>query len=638
VTDTIQPATENAGVVDAPAIVGWRSAPRRALHAVSRSRRRNLVAAALAFACVVLVGWAIYRAYTALDAYHQSLDDIVALESYSGRDLSGLDDSDVASIQAHLIHLNSQLQRIDSATALPFGSGVVERLPIVGPRYETGRALIRTGLYLSDAGITCSAVGQDMLDAFDATGASTSEGSTAPTWLDALLLHEPEIRTAMDDMSRAKAARADVDDSYLPAGARTRMAKLDRVLDRFDYGNMVDEYYPLARSALGADQTVRYLVLFQNPAELRPSGGFPGTMGVVSFERGQLGEYTIFDAHELSDQYISQQHPPRSQPWPIQQYFPSPSLVLHDATWWADFPRSGQTILDMYQETGNPPIQGVVAVQPSVISDLLRITGPFTVEVDGEERTITADNVYDEIERQRRLHREGVTTDEHHKELLEIIGTQMLQWFQTADRGSFVQAVRVMRSAADRRDVQMFSTDAHTQAWLDERHWSGKLVPDPAQPTLAIVLANVVTNKASMRLDPTVDVELGAVHDGMRDVTLNIHLLNTGTNDEDPFYAGFAKWWVELTLPQGSTRTATQPDPLPDPDSPDGGSYMIAVFPQETGFLSVSFTMPDDPSLFLRREPGAVPLKMSFTDTSCGQSTSVTLTTDTMVPLDALCR
>ena len=52
--------------------------------------------------------------------------------------------------------------------------------------------------------------------------------------------------------------------------------------------DLADQYFPLARATLGGDSPVRYLVLFQNPAELRPSGGFPGTMGIVEFERGQL--------------------------------------------------------------------------------------------------------------------------------------------------------------------------------------------------------------------------------------------------------------------------------------------------------------------------------------------------------------
>ena len=168
----------------------------------------------------------------------------------------------------------------------------------------------------------------------------------------------------------------------------------------------------------------------------------------------------------------------------------------------------------MYQATGWPPIDGVVAVQPSVISSFVRIAGNVTITVDGEERLITSENVYDEIERLRMLHREGVGPDGRHKEVLELIGVELIERFQAADRGMLVQAARELRGAADIRDVQIYMDDVSVQNWLDERHWSGKVAVDESQPTLVIALANVVTNKASMRLVPRVQITLGQESNG----------------------------------------------------------------------------------------------------------------------------
>ena len=105
----------------------------------------------------LLSAWAGYRVYVVRDAYHQALEDVEVLEAYSGRDLSTLDRSDMQTIQERIAHLNQQITRVDGATTLPFGAGIVERLYWVGPRYEAGRGLIRTARLLTHAGVTATA-------------------------------------------------------------------------------------------------------------------------------------------------------------------------------------------------------------------------------------------------------------------------------------------------------------------------------------------------------------------------------------------------------------------------------------------------------------------------------------------------
>lgn len=563
------------------------------------------------------VSWGGLRAYRAWSAYQDAMGDVRALDAYRGRQLSSFTAQDLDDMQRDIADLRACVVTLDRATAAPVGGGLIERVPWIGARYAAGRQFLQVGLLLSDAGQTGAQIGRETLAAYDATGPSADAAPATPTWLDALLARQDDIQRIADEMERAKALRQALDAGALPARVRARLPELDDALQRFDYQQLVAEQVPALRAALGGDGTARYLLLFQNPAELRPSGGFPGTMGLVTIEHGQLRDYRIFDAHTLSDDYIARRLTAYPQPYPIQTFFPSESLVLHDATWWADFPRSGATIMEMYQKTGWPPINGVIAVQPGVISDLLRVTGPLTIEINDEQRLITPDNVYDEIERQRRLHREGLRPTEEHKEALALIGTRILERLKTADRGALKTLAEALRGGADRRDIQLYSADAGLQKWLDQRRWTGRLVPDPTQPTFAMVLANVVTNKASQRLVSNLNATVGPVADGRREITLQLYLRNTGTNAEDPFYAGFQRWWVELTLPPGSVVERTSVAAEPDPDAPTGGSYLLQVFPQQVGYLSVTFSTPYTDQLLLRRQPGAVATRYYVTQAGC---------------------
>ncbi len=119
------------------------------------------------------------------------------------------------------------------------------------------------------------------------------------------------------------------------------------------------------------------------------------------------------------------------------------------------------------------------------------------------------------------------------------------------------------------------------------------MVPQPGVATLAVNFANLVLVKDSLRMEPSLDLQLGPVQNGARQAILTITLKNTGTSAEDPFYAGFQKWWVEITLPDGSSLTGRNPSNLPDPDAPNGGSYRIDLFPQQSGKIVLQFSMPD---------------------------------------------
>lgn len=148
--------------------------------------------------------------------------------------------------------------------------------------------------------------------------------------------------------------------------------------------------------------------------------------------------------------------------------------------------------------------------------------------------------------------------------MLALIGTELLERLRQADRSTLVEVVRRLRDAADRRDLQLYSADPTVQEMLDRRAWSGRLVPAPDTPTLAVNLANLVTNKGSRALQPSLQLELGPRAGGQRAGRLTLTLVNTATTQDDPFYGGFQRWWIELLLPPGSQLLGASKPAAPD--------------------------------------------------------------------------
>jgi hypothetical protein len=595
-----------------------------------------ILAAMLALGAV----WGGTRAAAAWQAAQHARVQASAIASLARQDVASLTPAELARVEWELADLSRSLERIERATALPLGlDRLVARLPWLGPRYVATRDFLELGQELAGAGVTLARVGREALTALETTGLSAGSSSQSVTWLDVLQRNEGAIAQAQDHLGRARQIRAQIEDRALPASIRAQLADVDRALERVSgLGSLAGEL-PAIERALGASGPVRYLVLFQNPAELRPAGGFPGTVALVTFEHGQLRDDEFFEVHRITDTYAAHRAQPVPEPYPIATYFPQGELLLHDATWWADFPRGAALTLQMYNQTGMPPADGIVAVQPAAVSDILAVLGPITIEVEGEQRVITAENVYDEIERPRRLRRQGEDVDVRHKEVLALIGTQLLERLRQADRSTLVEIARRLRDAAARRDLQLYSADPTVQAMLDRRAWSGRLVPDPETPTLAVSLANLVTNKGSLALQPALELTLGPLEgSGQREARLTLTLANTASNEDDPFYGGFQRWWIEIVLPPGSELTGASKPAAPDPEAPNGGSYVIELFPQQQDRLMVDFRMPAADALLVRRQPGVRPLTVRVEGAGCTAPVELTLKRDVRLDLAGGCR
>lgn len=594
-----------------------------------------LVVAAVVF---LLTLWGGFETYSAVAAYRNISADARVLKSYENRDPASLTIADLRTMQAHFADIDENLRRADRATSLPLLNYLVRELPWIGPRYTAGRQLIVVSQSLATAGEEGTRIAAATMSAYDATGLTPAEpASDAPTWLDVLARERESVVDISTRVANARAERQRIDVALLPGRVRAKVDDIDLVLDRYDYETLAADTLPAVEAALGADGPTSYWVLFPNPEELRPAGGFPGTGALVTFDRGQLVSYEFHDMKQVSDDYLAQRTEILPAPVPIDTYLFDNGFLPHDTVWWADFPRLGQDFMRMYAELDMPEIEGVIAIQPSVVAGLLGVVGNVTVNVDGEDREITPENVLLEMERQRITRRAGGEVDATHKDVLFLVGTEIMEQLKRAGRGELRQATSLMRMAADQRDIQVYSTNDAVMNVLDERHWSGRLEPDPDVPTLAITFANVVATKASLMMFPSVTLDLGDVQDGMQEATVDIELQHRGTNDADPFYAGFQRWWIQISLPAGSEVVSSKDTPQSDPDAPNGGAYLVEIFPQQTGEASVTFRMPTTNQLLFRRQPGSNLVELTIDGAECPSGDPVRVAADVVLNLAPDC-
>jgi hypothetical protein len=538
---------------------------------------------------------------------------------------------------AHRIRRESR--RVERLTRFPLADTVLPSVPVVGPRYEAGRQSIKLAVALGDAAAPATTILRNAYAAFETTGITWGDDGSESTWLNAVDERRDLIPQIAENVRRAQRLYGMVDMRVLPGPIERRLGQLDDVMPLADEAlYFADNYEPFFHAA-GGNGTIRYLFLFQNPAELRPAGGFPGTFGIFEFQSGQLVGYEMFDSHDITRDYMANRTTKLEQPWAFEMFAPQDGFILHDATWYADFPKSARLMLEMYAETSWPPVNGIIAVQPEAVSEMVRVTGPVEVLVDDQLRTVTADNVYDEVERYRRLRFEGLREGElgDHKDILIDIGEAIMDQFKRSGGGDVVEAARLLLDSADRRNLQIFIDQPEVQAFFDEHGWSGRLIPDEEMPTLAILYANMVLEKASMAMEPSYDLYLDPQTDGGYLATLEMTLRHTGRHDQDHRYFGFQRWFIQVVLPDGASWRDSDIDLAPDPEAPDGGAYVIDLFPEQTKQVWVEFDLPEFDQVTLRRQPGQVPPEIHVHKDGCESVWGGYLTRDLIIDLDSPC-
>ena len=135
---------------------------------------------------------------------------------------------------------------------------------------------------------------------------------------------------------------------------------------------------------LGANGIRTYLFLFQNNQEMRATGGFIGSYGIVKINNGRIEKIMVDDIFNPDGQLIDRVVPPL----PIQKV--SADWSLHDSNWFVDFPLSAKKAMDFYERTGGPTVDGVVAITPVMMEKLLTLTGP--IDLPQHDTVLTAEN------------------------------------------------------------------------------------------------------------------------------------------------------------------------------------------------------------------------------------------------------
>ncbi|VXC66377.1 conserved hypothetical protein [Arthrobacter sp. 9V] len=131
----------------------------------------------------------------------------------------------------------------------------------------------------------------------------------------------------------------------------------------------------IAPVLLGAESPKRYLLLVQNNAESRATGGIPGALAVLHVDKGHLKLESQTSATALGSFVPPVQIDAEQQ----AIYTPRVGRFMQDVNLTPDFPTTAKTARTMWEKNSGEQLDGVLSLDPVALSFILEATGPVEI-------------------------------------------------------------------------------------------------------------------------------------------------------------------------------------------------------------------------------------------------------------------
>lgn len=189
-------------------------------------------------------------------------------------------------------------------------------------------------------------------------------------------------------------ARFSGNNSWLPARYRDEIKNQLGVLSKTRENiEVMREFLPVVPELIGVDGKRReYLVLLQNESELRSTGGFIGSFGILSFQDGKMLNFEVKDVYEADGQLEGHVEPPVE----IRDYLGEAAWFMRDANWQADFMGASKDLEWFLEKEIGRKVDGVIGMNLSVAKAIVGVVGE--VSITDYKQKINKDNLYETAE------------------------------------------------------------------------------------------------------------------------------------------------------------------------------------------------------------------------------------------------
>lgn len=474
----------------------------------------------LAIGFVALLLWAVVAGILLLGAYgslREAADAMpVARDAVAAQDL----DTSRGAVETLRTEARAAAQRLDNPLVAP-----LRLLPVVGADLRVASDLAVASADLGDAA-------DDVLATLDklpgGLAALAPSGGRLP--VDALVDLAPPLRLAATVTGGAleRAARSE------PSGRVGQVAEAQETALEL-LGPLASQLELTAKLAgelpwlLGADAPRTFLFAASTPAALGGTGGFLGSMTLLTIDDGQL-DFGDFEATNLLENL-----PQGSLPAPVEEDAVRWSRYGGTGAWLTlnrspHFPAAATAMQQLWEATRGDELDGMIVADPFALEALLEFSGPQEVPDLG---SITASEVvaymtneaYDDFD----------DPNEERKEVLGAVAAAAFSGFLESASEPSLDVVSRLGELVEAGHLLVHAEDDRVQGALREAGATGEL-GDGSSDLVSVIVNHGSASKVDFYAERRISHKVSLRADGSARSELEVWLRNDAPTSGPPRY------------------------------------------------------------------------------------------------------
>ncbi len=451
-------------------------------------------------------------------------------------------------------------------------------VPFAGAYYQDGVHGLNAAAAGLNAGLKTIETITPYADVLGFSGEGTFTGGTAEdrlkVVLDTLDKVTPQLDAVSSDLKIMQDELAQIDPQRYPEQIKDQPVRSYLIqAQELSAGavSAVTEFRPVIEQlpaiAGAKGERKKYLVLFENDNELRPTGGFMTAYAIVNIENGKVEPEKSDDIYEIDKKFTKKLPIPEE----LGRYLVTEKTWhLRDMNISPDFKVSMDQFYENYKTIKGEPekLDGIIAVDTEFLTDLLRVLGPVEVPgygtfgAENDKRCDCPEIIYilSEI-----ITRPTPYLREDRKGIIGPLMRSLLTKAYTAPKQTWPALLEAGFQNAMGRHIQAYFLNESAQSAAELAGVAGRMVaPAQGEDFLAIVNANLGGAKSNLFVDYEVVQTVGVPTNGRLPKTVTITYKNSRKGDNCNLEAGLLclnstlQDWTRLYLPAGSALESAQ--------------------------------------------------------------------------------
>ena len=485
-------------------------------------------------------------------------------------------------------------------------------IPIASWYYNDGDHMLQAGQHGLNAAIILVDAVKPYADVLGLKGQGSFVGGSAQQRIETAVKTigkvTPKIDQISSELAIVKAQIDQVDPNHYPEFIVGKKVKttLDNIKSLTDESvNLITSAKPLIKtlpSILGEPTEKKYLILFQNDKELRPTGGFITAYAVFSVNSGVVHVDTSGNIYDLDATVPNKPVAPS----PILKYLPNVSVLnLRDNNLSPDFKVSMDSFYKMYKTAGDYiPVDGIIAVDTHALVAAMDILGDmnvdgttFTTKIDPRcdcpqviyQLEVIADQPVEGV----KTNRKGVIGD--------LMYAIMTKAFSSSPKVYWGPLFQAMLTQMNQKHILFYMNDSQAQAGFEGLDAAGRIMPFTGD-YFHLNEANFGGDKANLFIDESITQDYQLQSDGSIVKTVTVNYKNPYQPSDCNLASGGLclnadfRDWFRIYVPKGSQLMSYQGSEVKMTTYDDLGKTVfdgfLTVRPLGATKLTVTYKLP----------------------------------------------